>query len=160
MKKYTAKLKGKLNGNNVTIEIPVTMDIEEQLRQKAIEKATAQGLTSVELLDLGDLQSEYVQMSIPFDYDYEEDEEDEMAEDQQFDEETSTYTAYSSMKQKSDQQDCQSDSQTETRYTPYGSLNKKSEAISFIPRINDDAYVPYKTKIVPISQKYLNFKFK
>lgn len=176
MKNYKVKVKGKLKGKEVIMTVPVEMDLLSAVKEEAKSQADYDGLSDVEILSVQNVEPEYVQMSIPF-----EEPSEKPAEDQQFDEETSSYTSYASVSSQTqtneEPADCCEESvdccneepasssytpyasaSSETSYTPYASLSASNTSVSYVP-VFTNGYVPYSRKIVPIPNSYSNYDF-
>ena len=176
MIKYKVKITGQLSGNSISMEIPVELDLNEQVLNEAISEAQHYGIQDVEIQSFEEL-GEVEQLSIPFE---EQDEYTESTEDDS--EEAYTpytapeevnqpegYTSYASTlsqggeleNEESAESKAQESSTAAPSYVPYASSLKKNQnkAISFVPKIGD-RYVPYARKIVAIPEKYLKHDFK
>ena len=157
-KKYNVKIKAKLGKYETNLTVPVSICQLDLITQAAIDEAEFQGLTDVEVLSVSDVEPEYEQLELPFDYSEPEaasasytsyasvasDNQDSQgpgvpAEDQQFDEETSRYKSYSSVKAERDV--------------------AESLPPTFTPRINNN-YTPYKTRVVSVDKTYKDFDFR
>ena len=169
--KYNAKIKGKFKNKDVTMSIPVEIDLNELVQNEAVSQAEYDGLSDVSIVEVTQSSEEYTQMEIPF-----EDccENTDCAANEQLDElnnatASGNYVPYGTHAQEAfeqeteDEEESESDWEQQSNYTSYTSVAKaraenQNEAISFVPKFQN-GYVPYQRRIVPIPNSYTKHKF-
>lgn len=162
--KYNAKIKGKFKNKDITMSIPIQIDLNELIEEEAISQAEFDGMSDVTIVEVTKLEdSTYTQLEIPFD----EFEESEEIEDD-LPSSSSDYVPYSPFSSNSNtaqvsEEDTEDEVEEGSSYTPYSSivqnLTQANEAVSFVPKFQN-GYVPYQRKIIPIPNSYTKHKFK
>lgn len=148
--KSEVKIKAKLLGNEVTMTLPVSIDVENAVRNQAIAQAEHMNLTHVQIVSLEtSKKDEWVQLEIPFESPDEDEDEDVSA---------SQYTPYRSGV--TQQPAVEPASEVYTPYASIGNTQRSSQNLNpcYVPMVND-TYVPYSTRIVPIDSSYRNYDF-
>jgi hypothetical protein len=154
MKKYDVKIKAKLQNHPVELTIPVDISVMAAATTAATEKASNMNLQEVEFLSVTERPPEYEQLELDFGKD-DCCENEDSCEDEEFDNESSSYTPYT-----------RHPTQTQTpksEYTSYASQMKQKTEDSlpptYTPRVNN-SYTPYKTRVVSVDSKYTKYDFK
>ncbi len=163
-KKYQVKITGQINGNSITMDIPVELDLNHQALTKAILEAKNSGIKEIEVENVMELEDSE-QLEIPFEQeDYTESTEEDL------DEEYTPYGLNAAQEPQSDQNDEDSEEIAEDQefdncdssYTPYSSVVPPQQTDT---RSDEDeqaespttAYTPYASLLKNNKDKAVSF---
>ena len=152
IKNYNARIQAKLQGHEVELTIPVNLSLMSLATQEALKSAAEMKLTDTKILSLTERPPKYEQLELDFGDD--EEESESFADEQQFDDCSSSYTPYTRQPTESEE--------VPAMYTSYASRMKPKEDClppTYTPKVNN-SYTPYKTRVVPIDSKYTKHDFK
>lgn len=163
---YKAKVKAKLKGNPVEIEITFDYDVQQAIMSRALKEVEHIGLTEASILNL-----RQVAQQLELDFGEDSSEEEDISEENE-------YTSYSSGMNSNCCEDpkgfeapqsstgyssyAQQPQSQASGYTSYAAepspFNVYRRPVTYTPKINGK-YVPYHTEPVGISEDYLDFDF-